>query len=63
MIGYMFMGQDKARLIERECEYTAQMLGADAHTMGAQCPQHIRITESQRAGFERRFGLFRRYIE
>ena len=34
MIGYLFGGQDKARLIEREYEFAACMLGADISYRG-----------------------------
>ena len=34
MIGYMFIGQDKARLIQREVEFTARFLGAEMEYHG-----------------------------
>lgn len=34
MIGYLFAGQDKARLIEREFEFTARSLGANVQYLG-----------------------------
>jgi len=34
MIGYLFMGQDKTRLIEREVEWTARLFGAEVSYQG-----------------------------
>ena len=34
MIGFMFKGKDKARLIQKEWELTARMLGADVEYEG-----------------------------
>jgi hemoglobin len=34
MIGYLFKGQDKARLVQRELEFTARLLGADVPYAG-----------------------------
>lgn len=34
MIGYLFMGQDKARLVELELQFTARVMGADVRYTG-----------------------------
>ena len=57
MIGYMFMGQDKARLIEREYEYTAQMLGSDVTYRGRTMSVAHKDHRIAKGHFERRFKI------
>ncbi len=39
MIGFMFWGKDKARLIQKEWEFTARLLGADIAYTGKSMPK------------------------
>lgn len=54
MIGYLFMKQDPARLIERELEWTARMFGADLPYEG----RPLRVAHAQHP--IRRGHFFRR---
>ena len=59
MIGFMFEGKDRARLIEKEWELAAAMLGADVKYTGR--PLHAAHAHSPIFGghFERRLQILR----
>ncbi len=59
MIGFLFEGKDRARLIEKEYEFTAQLLGADIKYTG----RAMRAAHAQSpifgGHFERRLQILR----
>jgi hemoglobin len=59
MIGFLFQGKDRARLVEREYEFTAQLLGADVKYTGR--PMRTAHAQSPIFGghFERRLQILR----
>jgi truncated hemoglobin YjbI len=59
MIGFLFEGKDRARLVEREYEFTAQLLGADVKYTGR--PMRTAHAQSPIFGghFERRLQILR----
>ena len=63
MIGYMFIGQDRARLIDREYEYTAHFLGADIEYRGRTMGQAHRKHHIGRGHFERRFKILEETLD
>ncbi|HVV86161.1 MAG TPA: group 1 truncated hemoglobin [Kofleriaceae bacterium] len=59
MIGYMFVGKDRARLIEKEWELAARMLGGEVRYTGRSMPEaHARTTITS-GHFDRRTQLLR----
>lgn len=59
MIGFMFTGKDRARLIEKEWELAARMLGADVRYTGRSMPEaHARLPITG-GHFDRRTQLLR----
>jgi hemoglobin len=59
MIGFLFTGKDKQRLIDREWEFTARFLGADLPYRGRSMPQaHARVPILG-GHFERRLQILR----
>ena len=59
MIGFMFVGKDKARLIEKEWEFAARMLGADVRYTGKSMPDaHARVPITG-GHFDRRTQILR----
>jgi hemoglobin len=62
MIGFLFAGKDKQRLIDKEWEFTARFLGADVAYTGRSMPEvhaHVPILGGQ---FERRLQLLRNVL-
>lgn len=59
MIGFLFEGKDRQRLIDREYEFTAQLLGADVKYTGR--PLRVAHAQSPIFGghFERRLQILR----
>jgi hemoglobin len=59
MIGFLFAGKDRQHLIDREYEFTAQLLGADVAYTGR--PMRVAHAKSPIFGghFERRLQLLR----
>ena len=59
MIGFLFQGKDRARLIEKEYEFTARLLGADVPYTGR--PMRAAHAQSPIFGghFERRLQILR----
>ncbi len=59
MIGFLFQGKDRARLIEKEYEFTAGLLGADVKYTGR--PMRTAHAQSPILGghFERRLQILR----
>lgn len=59
MIGFLFQGKDRARLIDKEYEFTAQLLGADVKYTGR--PLRTAHAQSPIFGghFERRLQILR----
>jgi hemoglobin len=59
MIGFLFAGKDRARLIDKEYEFTAQLLGADVKYTGR--PMRTAHGQSPIFGghFERRLQILR----
>jgi hemoglobin len=59
MIGFLFQGKDRARLVDREYEFTAQLLGADVKYTGR--PMRTAHAQSPIFGghFERRLQILR----
>ena len=59
MIGFLFAGKDRQRLIDREYEFTAQLLGADVKYTGR--PMRTAHAQSPIFGghFERRLQILR----
>jgi hemoglobin len=59
MIGFMFAGKDRARLIEKEYELAAKMLGADIRYSGRPMPAaHARVPITG-GHFDRRTQILR----
>ena len=54
MIGYLFIGQDKERLIEREVEWSARLLGAPVKYKGRSMAETHRRHPIRRGHFHRR---------
>ena len=59
MIGFLFAGKDRARLVDKEYEFTAQLLGADVKYTGR--PMRTAHAQSPIFGghFERRLQILR----
>ena len=59
MIGFLFQGKDRARLVDKEYEFTAQLLGADVAYTGR--PMRVAHAQSPIFGgqFERRLQILR----
>ena len=57
MIGYLFQNQDKARLVDREVEWTGKLLGADISYRGRSMREVHRDHRILKGHFERRFRL------
>lgn len=59
MIGFLFQGKDRARLVEKEYEFTAHFLGADIRYTGR--PMRAAHAQSPILGghFERRLQILR----
>ena len=59
MIGFLFAGKDRRRLIDREWEFTARFLGADLAYQGRSMPEaHARVPILG-GHFERRLQILR----
>ena len=59
MIGFLFVGKDRARLIEKEWELAARMLGADVRYTGKSMPEaHARVPITG-GHFDRRVQILR----
>ena len=59
MIGFLFVGKDRARLIEKEWELAARMLGADVRYTGKSMPDaHARVPITG-GHFDRRTQILR----
>lgn len=59
MIGFMFAGKDRARLIDKEWELAARMLGADVRYSGKSMPDaHARVPITG-GHFDRRTQILR----
>ena len=59
MIGYLFVGQDKDRLIEREVEWSARLLGAPVEYKGRSMAEAHRRHPIRRGHFHRRNQILR----
>lgn len=57
MIGFLFAGKDKQRLIDREWEFTASFLGADVRYTGRPMRQAHAASPILGGHFERRFKI------
>ena len=63
MIGFMFAGKDRQRLIEKEIELAARMLGADVRYTGRSMPQaHARVPITG-GHFDRRTQILRETLD
>lgn len=59
MIGFMFAGKDRARLVDKECEFAAKLLGADVRYTGRSMPEaHARVPITG-GHFDRRTQILR----
>ena len=63
MIGFLFHGKDKARLIDKEWEFTARLLGHDVEYTGRSMPDAHRRSPILGGHFERRLQLLREVLE
>ena len=59
MIGFLFVGKDRARLIQREWEFTARMLGADVTYTGRSMREAHKRSPILGGHFERRLQILR----
>jgi hemoglobin len=59
MIGFLFIGKDRQRLIAKEWEFTAQFLGADVEYTGRSMRQAHAASPIFGGHFERRLQLLR----
>mgnify|MGYP001592958013 CR=1 FL=1 len=59
MIGFLFAGKDKQRLIDREYEFTAHFLGADVAYTGRPLRQAHARSPILGGHFERRLQILR----
>jgi hemoglobin len=62
MIGYLFTGQDKQRLIEREVEWTARAFGAELPYEGRPLREAHRHHPIRRGHFHRRNQILREVL-
>jgi len=62
MIGFLFAGKDKARLIQKEWELIARLLGADVRYTGRSIPEAHRRSPITGGHFERRLQLLRNVL-
>lgn len=63
MIGFLFAGVDRERLIEREWQFTARMLGSDVPYTGRSMPKahaHVPILGGH---FDRRLQILRETLD
>ncbi len=63
MIGFMFIGKDKQRLIDKEWEFAAAMLGADVRYTGKSMPKAHARSPIMGGHFERRLQILRDVME
>ncbi|MEE2644961.1 MAG: group 1 truncated hemoglobin [Myxococcota bacterium] len=63
MIGYLFHGQDQSRLVEREVEWSARLLGAPVHYQGRSMAEVHRQHPIRRGHFHRRNQILRVLLE
>ncbi len=59
MIGFLFVGKDRARLIDKEWELAARMLGADVRYTGKSMPEAHRRVPITGGHFDRRVQILR----
>jgi len=59
MIGFVFAGKDRARLIDKEWELAARMLGADVRYTGKSMPEAHRRVPITGGHFDRRTQILR----
>ncbi|MEZ4360863.1 MAG: group 1 truncated hemoglobin [Kofleriaceae bacterium] len=62
MIGFLFAGKDRARLIEKEWEFTARLLGADVAYTGRSMREAHAASPIFGGHFERRLELLRQTL-
>ena len=59
MIGFLFIGKDRQRLIDKECEFTARFLGADVRYTGRSMPVAHASSPIMGGHFDRRLTILR----
>ena len=59
IIGFLFAGKDKARLVEMEWQFTAKFLGADLPYRGRSMPEAHKRVPILGGHFERRLQILR----
>ena len=62
MIGFLFAGKDRARLIEKETEFTARLLGADVPYTGRAIKEAHARSPILGGHFERRLEILRQTL-
>ena len=62
MIGFLFIGKDRATLVQREWEFTARLLGADLAYSGRSIPEAHRASPIMGGHFDRRMQLLREVL-
>ncbi|MBK9072334.1 MAG: group 1 truncated hemoglobin [Myxococcales bacterium] len=63
MIGFLFVGKDRATLVQREWEFTARLLGADLAYSGRSIPEAHRASPIMGGHFDRRMQLLREVLQ
>ena len=63
MIGYLFVGKDRQRLIDREVEFTARLLGGRGPYQGRSMPAAHRGLGIMGGHFDRRMQLLREALD
>lgn len=63
MIGFLFAGKDRARLVEKETEFTARLLGADVPYTGRAIREAHARSPILGGHFERRLQILRDTLE
>ena len=62
MIGFLFVGKDRATLVQREWEFTARLLGADLAYSGRSIPDAHRASPIMGGHFDRRMQILREVL-
>jgi hemoglobin len=62
MIGFLFAGKDRARLVDKEWELIARLLGADVRYTGRSIAEAHRRSPIMGGHFERRLQLLRNVL-
>lgn len=63
MVGFLFAGHDRARIVEQQITFTSRMLGADVAYTGKPLPEAHQSSPILPGHFDRRHHLLRTILE